>query len=118
MTFVTEDAAHAEGSRLELWRRFCRSRWSAPELELSLDVSRVRMDQAPDAPLASALARALAAMAALEGGALANADEERMVGHYWLRAPRLAPSADIRAAIIEAQADVQTLASAIRDGRL
>jgi glucose-6-phosphate isomerase len=118
MTFVTEDAAHIEGSRLELWRKFCRSRWSAPELEASLDVSRVRMNQAPDAPLTAALARALAAMAALEGGALANAEEGRMVGHYWLRAPRLAPSADIRAAIIEAQADVQTLAGAVRDGRL
>ena len=29
--------------------------------------------------------------AALEKGAIANADEKRMVGHYWLRAPELAP---------------------------
>jgi glucose-6-phosphate isomerase len=128
MTFVTEDAAHTGGSGLELWRRFCRSRWSAPELEASLDVSRVRgvspdpaappSDGAPGSPLAAALARALTAMAALEGGALANGDEGRMVGHYWLRAPGLAPSADIQAAIIEAQADTQTLAGAVRAGRL
>jgi glucose-6-phosphate isomerase len=32
-------------------------------------------------------------MAALEAGAVANADEQRMVGHYWLRAPELAPDA-------------------------
>src|SRR5690606_24814779 len=31
------------------------------------------------------------AMDALEKGAIANADEQRMVGHYWLRAPELAP---------------------------
>lgn len=38
---------------------------------------------------------AFAAMKALEGGAIANPDEERMVGHYWLRRPELAPSDDI-----------------------
>src|SRR5215472_10999372 len=119
MTFVTEDAAPtAGGGGLELWRRFCGSRWSAPELEASLDVSRVRGTGAPDSALAASLARALTAMTALEGGALANGDEGRMVGHYWLRAPGLAPSAEIRAAIIGAQAEVQTLASAVRDGRL
>jgi len=30
-------------------------------------------------------------MEALEGGAIANPDEGRMVGHYWLRAPERAP---------------------------
>jgi glucose-6-phosphate isomerase len=30
-------------------------------------------------------------MAALEAGAIANADEGRQVGHYWLRCPELAP---------------------------
>ena len=37
------------------------------------------------------VASALAAMESLEGGAIANPDEGRMVGHYWLRAPELAP---------------------------
>ena len=40
-----------------------------------------------------AIQRAYAAMDALEGGAIANPDEGRMVGHYWLRAPRKAPQA-------------------------
>ncbi len=39
--------------------------------------------------------KALADMKALEGGAIANPDEGRMVGHYWLRRPELAP-ADLR----------------------
>ena len=34
---------------------------------------------------------ALAAMAALEAGSIANPDEDRAVGHYWLRSPDLAP---------------------------
>jgi glucose-6-phosphate isomerase len=46
---------------------------------------------------------ALAAMTALEGGSIANQDEGRQVGHYWLRSPNRAPtpetSAEIRAVI-------------------
>jgi glucose-6-phosphate isomerase len=38
------------------------------------------------------LGAALAAMAALEAGSIANPDEQRQVGHYWLRAPELAPA--------------------------
>ena len=43
--------------------------------------------------------QAFEAMDALERGAIANPDENRMVGHYWLRAPDLAPSAEIAAEI-------------------
>jgi glucose-6-phosphate isomerase len=41
--------------------------------------------------LAPGISRAFADMAALEQGAIANPDEGRQVGHYWLRAPGLAP---------------------------
>ena len=36
-------------------------------------------------------------MDALEKGAIANPDENRMVGHYWLRDPELAPTPEIAA---------------------
>ena len=39
--------------------------------------------------------RRYADMDALEKGAIANPDEKRMVGHYWLRAPELAPTPEI-----------------------
>ena len=40
--------------------------------------------------------KAFAAMRKLESGAIANPTEKRMVGHYWLRNPTLAPTAEIR----------------------
>ena len=40
--------------------------------------------------------KAYAAMDALEKGAIANPDEKRMVGHYWLRAPELRADAGDR----------------------
>ena len=41
--------------------------------------------------------KAFAAMRELEAGAIANPDENRMVGHYWLREPELAPNDELRA---------------------
>ena len=38
-------------------------------------------------------------MELLEHGAIANPDENRMVGHYWLRDSMLAPTQEIRDAI-------------------
>lgn len=54
----------------------------------------------PDAgPTAEQIDAAFQAMNELEAGAVANADEGRQVGHYWLRDPRLAPESGIRDAI-------------------
>ena len=57
-------------------------------------------------------------MAALERGGLANPDEKRMVGHYWLRAPERAPTPEIAAAIRETQARVLDFAARVHDGRV
>ena len=46
-------------------------------------------------PSPEALASAVEAMRAIESGAVANVDEGRQVGHYWLRDPRLAPDAGV-----------------------
>ncbi|GJN33752.1 hypothetical protein PR202_gb22375 [Eleusine coracana subsp. coracana] len=43
--------------------------------------------------------RAFVAMQELEKGAIANPDESRMVGHYWLRNPGLAPNSFLRTKI-------------------
>ena len=74
-----------------------------PELGVSLDFSRAPAPAGFAEKMAPAIARAFADMAALEKGAVANPDEKRMVGHYWLRTPELAPdakiAADVKAAV-------------------
>jgi glucose-6-phosphate isomerase len=79
----------------ELWQRYCDVQCGDRELGFSLDTSRVRMDDAYLHSMTPAIQRAFAAMQKLEQGAIANADEQRMVGHYWLRAPELAPTGEI-----------------------
>ena len=43
---------------------------------------------------------------ALEEGEIANQDEQRMVGHYWLRCPERAPSSELRDSINAAREEV------------
>ncbi|MFZ9950680.1 MAG: glucose-6-phosphate isomerase [Vulcanococcus sp.] len=86
------------------WQRFCSLLWHNPAMGFWLDVSRMGLDGAQLEALRPRFDAAFTAMAALEGGAVANPDEERQVGHYWLRTPELAPDAGA-AAHIRAEVD-------------
>jgi glucose-6-phosphate isomerase len=57
-------------------------------------------------------------MAALEAGAVANPDEGRRVGHYWLRAPELAPEPELGRAIEETVARVKAFAADVHAGKI
>jgi glucose-6-phosphate isomerase len=85
---------------------------------LTLDASRTGLDDAALAASAPALQRAFDDMAALEGGAIANPDERRMVGHYWLRTPSLAPTPELRGEIEETGRAVKAFAADVHAGRV
>ncbi|HZY89467.1 MAG TPA: glucose-6-phosphate isomerase, partial [Gemmataceae bacterium] len=80
--------------------------------------SRMRFEDGFLERMATPMQRAFEAMDALERGAVANPDEKRMVGHYWLRAPDLAPSPAIAAAIRSTVAEVKWFADAVHDGTI
>jgi glucose-6-phosphate isomerase len=77
------------------WTRFCDLLWHHEPLGLWLDVSRMALSAAEMQNLQAPLAQAFDAMDALEKGAIANPDEGRQVGHYWLRQPDLAPDRSV-----------------------
>ncbi len=83
----------------DLWNRYKTHLCQVPAIGLTLDISRMQFDEAFFTRMAPAMEKAYAAMDALEKGAIANPDENRMVGHYWLRAPELAPDAGLSAEI-------------------
>ena len=72
-------------------------------LGLALDVRHMRISEADVREAAPMIRRALEDMEALESGAIANPTEGRRVGHYWLRAPELAPEPELTRAIDEAR---------------
>lgn len=62
--------------------------------------------------------RAYEAMTDLEKGAIANPDEKRMVGHYWLRNFDLIPNEELRADVMEVDSDVRRLIADVFSGRI
>ncbi|MBK9990852.1 MAG: glucose-6-phosphate isomerase [Verrucomicrobia bacterium] len=100
------------------WIRFKKYFYQNSELGLALDISRIPF---PDDFLASMEPRmqtAFADMAALERGAIANPDEKRMVGHYWLRSPSSAPTPELRADISNALAQVKDFTDRVHAGTI
>ena len=78
------------------WQRFCDLLWYHEDLGIWLDISRMHVNPSHLEQLQPGFDKAFAAMAELEAGAIANPDEERQVGHYWLRTPQLAPNEAVR----------------------
>jgi glucose-6-phosphate isomerase len=82
-----------------LWQRFQRYFLYYRDLEFSLDISRMNFPEDFFEKMQPKIDKAFAAMRELEAGAIANPTEKRMVGHYWLRNPALAPTPEIRTEI-------------------
>ena len=89
-----------------------------PELGIALDFSRAPAPAGFAEKMAPAMAQAFADMAALEKGAVANPDEKRMVGHYWLRTPELAPDAKIAAEVKAAIDAIAGFAAQVHAGQV
>ena len=68
-----------------LWDRYQDWLYYHEGLSFYLDVSRMKFDSSFVAEMQPKFDHAFREMAALEAGAIANPDENRMVGHYWLR---------------------------------
>jgi glucose-6-phosphate isomerase len=100
----------------ELWERYKALLFDEPELGFRLDMSRLDLPDGLFESQEASMARAFDAMGALERGAIANRDEKRMVGHYWLRAPELAPTPEIAAAIRETRERVLAFARRVHAG--
>src|SRR6266436_2263999 len=101
-----------------LWQRFQQYFLSYTDLGFSIDISRIKFPDDFFEKMQPRIEKAFAAMRGLESGAIANPDEKRMVGHYWLRNPALAPSAELRADIEETNKDIKRFAADVHAGKI
>ncbi len=101
-----------------LWQRFRQYFLRYPDLGISVDIS--RMDFADDffRAMAGLADGACQSMRKLEAGGIANPDENRMVGHYWLRNAALAPAPGIRASIEQNLASILTFGKDVHSGKI
>ncbi len=98
------------------WSRFKTHFYHHAELGVSLDISRIPFPDDFLAAMEPRMQDAFAAMKHLEAGAIANPDEQRMVGHYWLRAPHLAPSPDLAGEITSTLAAIKDFTAKVHTG--
>jgi glucose-6-phosphate isomerase len=101
-----------------IWERFTEYFYGNDEIGLQLDFSQVRFDEDFLAKMETPLQLAYSKIEELEAGAIANPDENRMVGHYWLRLPELAPSPEITKEIKANLRAVKEFAAKIHQGEI
>lgn len=99
------------------WNRFKNFYFQNAELEFSLDVSRISFEDEFFSHLEPKMQDAFVKMDALEAGAIANPDENRMVGHYWLRAPQMAPQG-LQTPIRDVVSDIKAFAERVHAGEV
>lgn len=101
-----------------LWQRYQDWLYYHEGLGFYLDISRMRFSDDWVNTLQPKFDKAFQDLAALEAGAIANPDENRMVGHYWLRDPDLAPSAELKQDIVNTIDQVQRFAKQVHSGEI
>jgi glucose-6-phosphate isomerase len=100
------------------WDQFTRYNFSFPEVNLDLDLSRLGLKDGDIESFESKFAIAFEEMDALEKGSIANPDENRMVGHYWLRDADLAPTSELADEIRSTVESVKAFAADVHEGRI
>jgi len=100
------------------WERFKEYLYYDQELGLTLDISKMNFSADYFPAMADKMNKVYQELDLLEKGALANPDEGRMVGHYWLRNPELAPTEEIAQAIKGTVSDILAFAEDIHEGRI
>ncbi len=100
------------------WPRFLKFFRILPQLGMSVDVSRMNFGDDIFQRMRQRIDLAFTAMKDLEDGAIANPDEKRMVGHYWLRAASHAPTKEITDAINTSVDKIKKFAAAVHSGQI
>jgi glucose-6-phosphate isomerase len=100
------------------WQSYNQSLLRYPHLGFSLDLSLMEIEADFPAKMEPEIQKAFTDMKELEAGAIANPDEGRMVGHYWLRNADLAPTPELKQAITGPRADLKAFASKVHSGEV
>lgn len=105
-------------SSTSLWPRFQAHFLRYDDLGFSLDISRMGFADGFLASMQTRVDAAFAAMTELEAGGIANPDENRMVGHYWLRDAALAPTEALRHDVNQTRDDILAFAAEVHAGKI
>ncbi|MGI6680050.1 MAG: glucose-6-phosphate isomerase [Bdellovibrionota bacterium] len=100
------------------WIEFKENFYFDNKTEFSLDLGNIGINKDVKKEYAEKFEKVFKEMEALEKGGIANVDENRMVGHYWLRLPSLAPSSEIKEDIENVIIDIKNFSNKIHSGAI
>lgn len=100
------------------WEKFTANLYYNADLGLQVDISAMGFPPGYLEEMEEKIQDALDKMADLEKGATANPDEGRMVGHYWLRNPGLAPESGITEEITKTIKIIKDFAARVHQGQI
>ena len=100
------------------WGRYCDLLYSDDSLGFWLDISRMDVAINDFEDFNEIYSKAFDALESLENGSIANIDEGRQVGHYWLRNPKVAPSAEISDSITKEIQNISKFGASILNGEI
>lgn len=103
---------------MNLWQRYQKHLVRYPDLGFTLDISRMTFADDFLTKMEPGVKKAFADMKELEAGGIANPDEGRMVGHYWLRNFALAPTPELRTGIETDIASAKAFADEVHAGNV
>ncbi|GAA5493930.1 glucose-6-phosphate isomerase [Rubritalea squalenifaciens DSM 18772] len=98
------------------WNNYNSSLVRYSNLGFTIDLSLMDIQPSFIDEMGPKIEKAFSDMKALESGAIANPDEGRMVGHYWLRNADLAPSEELKAQITEPLKALKEFADKVHNG--
>ncbi len=101
-----------------LWERFQKYYREYPSIDLAVDLSRMKFADSFWASMRKPMGKAFKGMERLEAGVIANPDEKRMVGHYWLRNAALAPTKALQKEIKTTLSAVKRFAASVHAGKV
>ncbi|HMO02647.1 MAG TPA: glucose-6-phosphate isomerase [Oligoflexia bacterium] len=103
---------------MDNFQKFKNNFFEFPEIGISLDFGSAPFTESFLAAEKERAKLAVDSMLKLVAGSIANPDENQLVGHYWLRNPSLAPSAEIKTAISTEIEKIKNFAAKIHSGEI
>ena len=100
------------------WKRYCDLLFSDDSLGFWLDISRMDVEKNDFDNFKDIYSKAFDSIESLENGSIANVDEGRQVGHYWLRNPEIAPNQEISDSIANEIRAISKFGSSILNGEI
>jgi len=101
---------------LNQWEKFSELLWFNNQLKIWLDISKVIYSNNQFKELEKVFQNVFDSIELLENGAKSNFDENRQVGHYWLRNSSIAPHKEIKDSIEDEISSIEEFGFNINNG--